>query len=178
MVNLCIRPFAEQLLKYLLESTEIYTIIYTASPYEYAAKILPILLPIEKTACSGDSRILDCIQEGSEEQSARSHTDRNESRKYRTQDSKIFLLCREDCLSTDFKNVMLKDLQIFEGSTLDNCIIVDNSLYSFGKYLNNGIKIKSWYGLESDDEELRKLHEEIDKWKNGVDVLKPQNSLV
>ena len=65
MVNLCIRPFAEQFLKFILDLPDIFTVIYTASPYEYAAKILPLLLPTEKTACSGDSRLLNSRSDGS-----------------------------------------------------------------------------------------------------------------
>jgi len=73
---------------------------------------------------------------------------------------------------------MLKDLTIFQDSAnLENSIIVDNSMYCYAKQLSNGIKLKSWYGVESDDEELRKLQEEIEKWHNGVDILKPQKLL-
>lgn len=177
MVNLCIRPFAEQFLKYVLDCPDIFTVIYTASPYEYAAKILPLLLPTEKTACSGDSRLLSGRTSREHPDSDTNHFEQTQSRPFRTPDSKIFLLCREDCLSTDFKNVMLKDLLVFEDSDLENSIIVDNSMYCYAKQLSNGIKMKSWYGVESDDEELRKLQEEIERWQSGVDILKPQRTL-
>ena len=51
-------------------------------------------------------------------------------------------------------------------------------MYCYAKELDNGIKIKSWYGKETDDEELRKLQSELEKWSKGVDILKNHKSLI
>jgi TFIIF-interacting CTD phosphatase-like protein len=130
-------------------------VIYTASPYEYAAEILPLILPAERTACSGDSKLIKSKSEdSSSDDTPKSTISIIDTRKYRTPDSKCFLLSREDCISTEYKNVYIKNLDIFDEAKIENCLIVDNSMYCFAKEMKRGIKIKSWYGKERDDKEL------------------------
>lgn len=176
LVNLCIRPYAEQLLNFLVDHGSLYPVIYTASPYEYASKILQILLPREKTACSGDSKLI--ASDSSSNNTPNSTSSVLDTRKYRTLDGKCFLLCREDCIPTEYDSVFVKNLNIFKGVNLDNCLIVDNSMYCYSKEMKNGMKIKSWFGKEREDEELRKLQEELVNWSKGVDILKHQRKML
>lgn len=54
---------------------------------------------------------------------------------------------REHCIY--YKNLFLKDLSIF-GKSMDQIIIVDNCLFSFAHYLDNGILVTSFYEDEED----------------------------
>lgn len=180
MINLCIRPYAEQLLNFVMEHEDLYPVIYTASPYEYAATILPLLVPPERTACSGDSKRVKShsSDSSSNENTPKSSENLLDTRQYRTVDSNCFLLCREDCISTQYDKVLIKNLKIFKGSSLENSLIVDNSMYCYAKEMKNGLKIKSWYGKEIDDDELRKLKRVLENWSKGVDVLKDHRNLI
>jgi len=52
--------------------------------------------------------------------------------------------------------VYIKDLRIFGERELKDIVIVDNSAYSFGFNVNNGVPILSYYEGE-DDRELMEL---------------------
>ena len=68
-------------------------------------------------------------------------------------DSKFFKLrfYRENCINIKNK-VFIKDLRIFKNRNQENIIILDNSMYSFGNQLSNGILINSFYNDKSDKE--------------------------
>lgn len=57
------------------------------------------------------------------------------------------LFCREDCVV--YKNLYLKFIEIFD-VPLKDCIIVDNSVFSFAFNLKNGILVTSFYDEEED----------------------------
>ena len=63
-------------------------------------------------------------------------------------------LYRDNCLIVG--GVFIKDLRIFSNRRLQDLVIVDNTAYSFGYHLDNGIPIISWYG-DPYDRELFKL---------------------
>ena len=63
-------------------------------------------------------------------------------------------LYRETCIFTG--EVYVKDLRVFADRPVEDIVIVDNSAYSFGYQLDNGIPIISWYD-DSQDNELQKL---------------------
>jgi CTD small phosphatase-like protein 2 len=54
---------------------------------------------------------------------------------------------REHCIY--YKSLFIKDLSIF-GKPMDQIIIVDNCLFSFAHYLDNGVLITSFYEDEED----------------------------
>ena len=63
-------------------------------------------------------------------------------------------LYRDSCLKTD-DGVYVKDLRILGNQRgLENVIIVDNAVYSFGYQLENGIPIIPFYDDKSDEELL------------------------
>ena len=63
-------------------------------------------------------------------------------------------LYRDSCLRTD-DGVYVKDLRIFGSQRdMENVIIVDNAVYSFGYQLENGIPIIPFYDDKSDEELL------------------------
>ena len=59
-------------------------------------------------------------------------------------------LYREDCLAMN--GVFLKDLRVLANRDLADLLLVDNSVYSFGYQLDNGIPIMSWTEDPSDRE--------------------------
>lgn len=84
---------------------------------------------------------------------------------YLEKDKKYFnnRFYREHCIS--YHNMFLKDLTIF-GKELSKTLIVDNCLFSFSHYLNNGVLITSYYN-ETDDLDLLSL---IEFFKTIIDV--------
>lgn len=61
-------------------------------------------------------------------------------------------LYRDSCYETE-EGIYVKDLRIFANREMEDLIIVDNAVYSFGFQLNNGIPIIPYYD-DPDDEEL------------------------
>lgn len=64
------------------------------------------------------------------------------------------VLSRENC--RHFQGIHVKDLRIFSGLSMENVVIVDNSIPSFALQLENGICIPSFQG-NKDDTELAKI---------------------
>lgn len=65
-------------------------------------------------------------------------------------------LYRDSCVKTN-DGVYVKDLRIFENCRkMEDLIIVDNAVYSFGYQLENGIPIIPFYD-DKEDEELLHL---------------------
>lgn len=60
-------------------------------------------------------------------------------------------LYRDSCYETE-EGVYIKDLRIFANRKLEDIIIVDNAVYSFGFQLNNGIPIIPFYEDPNDEE--------------------------
>ena len=69
-----------------------------------------------------------------------------------------FRLYRDQCIRTP-EGIYIKDLRIIGNRDLQNLIIVDNAVYSFGYQLDNGIPIIPFYSSvdNPDDEELMHL---------------------
>lgn len=65
--------------------------------------------------------------------------------------------------------IYVKDLRMFEGISLKDIIIVDNSVYSFGFHLSNGIPIIPFYENQN-DKELFFLSEYLIALKECPDV--------
>lgn len=51
---------------------------------------------------------------------------------------------RENCVTTD-EGIYIKDLRIFANRNIDDIVIVDNAVYSFGYQIENGIPIIPFY---------------------------------
>ena len=66
-----------------------------------------------------------------------------------------YRLYRESCILTK-EGVYIKDLRIFKNRKIENVVIVDNAVYSFGFQLDNGIPIIPFYD-DPNDEELHHL---------------------
>lgn len=79
-------------------------------------------------------------------------------------------LYRDSCLRSS-DGVYVKDLRIFEPyRKLDDIVIVDNAVYSFGYQLENGIPIIPFYE-DKEDEELLHLTQYLECLvRNGGDV--------
>lgn len=60
-------------------------------------------------------------------------------------------LYRDSCFETE-EGIYIKDLRIFANRRLEDLIIVDNAVYSFGFQLNNGIPIIPFYDDQNDEE--------------------------
>ena len=58
-------------------------------------------------------------------------------------------------LGDDEEFLLVKDLSLFEGVSLDDILIVDNNIYSFAYNLENGIPIVSFMGDQRDQELLK-----------------------
>jgi CTD small phosphatase-like protein 2 len=61
---------------------------------------------------------------------------------------------RDNCIA--FNRIFIKDLRIITNRDLKNVFIVDNSVFSFGYQLRNGIPIIPYYD-DPEDNELLKL---------------------
>ena len=73
-----------------------------------------------------------------------------------------FRLYRDSCLKTT-DGYYVKDLRIFEGLSLSDVVLIDNSVYSFAHQIENGVPIIPFY-TDRNDEEL--LH--LIKYMEGV----------
>ena len=67
---------------------------------------------------------------------------------------------RNSCVRTQYGDY-IKDLRIFRNISLENIILVDNAVTSFGEQLSNGIPIPS-YKEDPDDRELNHLIKYLD----------------
>ena len=67
-----------------------------------------------------------------------------------------YRLYRESCLKIE--GVYMKDLRIFNNRRIQDLVIVDNSAYSFGYHLDNGIPIISWHDDPYDKELFNLIH--------------------
>lgn len=65
-----------------------------------------------------------------------------------------YRLYRNNCLEVkvDDKIIYVKDLDIFEGYSLKDIVIIDNSVLSFAYHLDNGIPIMPYYDSKEDNE--------------------------
>ncbi len=62
-----------------------------------------------------------------------------------------FRLYRNNCINVNDK-IYVKDLRIIKGISLNDIILIDNSMYSFAAQLTNGILINSFYNDKNDIE--------------------------
>ena len=67
-----------------------------------------------------------------------------------------YRLYRDHCIRTP-EGIYIKDLRIITNKSLNDIIIVDNAVYSFGYQLDNGIPIIPYYDDKQNDEELMHL---------------------
>lgn len=65
-----------------------------------------------------------------------------------------YRLYRNNCLPTkiDGKDFFIKDLSIIENYSLNEMVIIDNSVLSFAYHIDNGIPIVPYYEGEEDSE--------------------------
>lgn len=76
-------------------------------------------------------------------------------------------LYRENCVVV--QGVLMKDLRVLGDRELKDIVIVDNSVYSFGYQLDNGIPIIAWND-DYDDQELMNLLEYLQVLASCSDV--------
>ncbi len=77
-------------------------------------------------------------------------------------------LYRDSCINV-YNRLYIKDLRIFNRS-LENLIIVDNSIYSFSNQLSNGVLINSFYN-DKGDKELMNVQNYLYKYLyNATDI--------
>ena len=60
-------------------------------------------------------------------------------------------LCRDFCIKA-YKNIFFKDIRIIRSRDLKDMVLLDNSAYSFGPLVSNGIPIMSYDGSDEDME--------------------------
>jgi len=60
-----------------------------------------------------------------------------------------FRLYREHCFETN-EGIFIKDLRVIRNRDLKDLILVDNSVYSFGFQLDNGVPIIPYFNDPSD----------------------------
>ena len=65
-----------------------------------------------------------------------------------------YRLFRNNCVPVKMNdnNIYVKDLRIFKNISIDNMVIIDNSILSFAFQVNNGIPILPFYDKKDDDE--------------------------
>lgn len=68
-----------------------------------------------------------------------------------------YRLYRDSCMLTD-EGVYIKDLRIIKNRNLQDLVIVDNAVYSFGFQLDNGIPILPFYDDKNDEEMLHLVY--------------------
>ena len=80
-------------------------------------------------------------------------------------------LYRDSCIRTGEGGVYVKDLRIFLPSRrLEDIVIVDNAVYSFGYQLENGIPIIPFYDDKHDEELLHLTQYWECLYRTGGDV--------
>ena len=62
-----------------------------------------------------------------------------------------FRLYREHCFETN-EGIFIKDLRVIRNRELKDMILVDNSVYSFGFQLDNGVPIIPYFNDPNDKE--------------------------
>ena len=62
-----------------------------------------------------------------------------------------FRLYREHCFQTE-EGIFIKDLRVIRNRDLKDMILVDNSVYSFGFQLDNGVPIIPYFNDPNDRE--------------------------
>ena len=60
---------------------------------------------------------------------------------------------RQHCIETE-EGFYVKDLRVISNRSLSDIVLVDNSVYSFGYQVDNGIPILSYYNDPRDEELL------------------------
>jgi len=88
-------------------------------------------------------------------------------------------LFRENCISyvLDDSFIYIKDLRIFKNVSLNDLLIVDNSLISFAFHLDNGIPILPFYNNKKDNE-LVYLISYLDSIVNSYDLRKENKRFI
>ena len=81
-----------------------------------------------------------------------------------------FRLYREHCFKTK-EGIFVKDLRVIRNRLLKDLILVDNSVYSFGFQLDNGVPIIPYYN-DPHDQELKHLTDLLEALSNCEDVRK------
>lgn len=79
---------------------------------------------------------------------------------------KIF--ARKDCLRTK-NGYFIKDLNMFSNIDLKDVIIVDDTVHSFARNINNGIPILKWLD-DKQDQELKYLSQYLIELSSELDV--------
>lgn len=64
-----------------------------------------------------------------------------------------FRMYRQHCVETP-EGFYVKDLRVISNRSLNDLVLVDNSVYSFGYQVDNGIPIISYYNDPNDEELL------------------------
>ena len=64
-----------------------------------------------------------------------------------------FRMYRQHCIETE-EGFYVKDLRVIRNRSLSDIVLVDNSVYSFGYQVDNGIPILSYYNDPRDEELL------------------------
>ncbi|CAK59009.1 unnamed protein product (macronuclear) [Paramecium tetraurelia] len=77
-------------------------------------------------------------------------------------------LFRENCVQTP-EGAYVKDLRVLGNRKLSNVLLVDNASYSFGKQIENGVPIISFYD-NYDDQELLHLQNYLLSFRHEKDV--------
>ena len=84
-------------------------------------------------------------------------------------------LFREHCNVTP-EGIFVKDLRIFADRKLENLILVDNALYSFGYQIENGVPIIPFYDNKQDKELLSlKLYLESMRFVKDIREINKKN---
>ena len=79
-----------------------------------------------------------------------------------------FRLYREHCFQTD-EGIFIKDLRVIRNRDLKDLILVDNSVFSFGFQLDNGIPIIPYFN-DPGDQELVYLTQYVLSLSDSADV--------
>lgn len=77
-------------------------------------------------------------------------------------------LYRSHCVLVE--GILVKDLRVL-GRDLSDVVILENSFYSFGLQLDNGVPVRSWYGAAADSE-LQRVLPELQHLAQSKDVRK------
>lgn len=80
-----------------------------------------------------------------------------------------FRLYRDHCFKTD-EGIFIKDLRVIRNRNLEDLILVDNSVYSFGFQLDNGVPIIPYFNDPNDKELVYLSQYVLSLAQNGGDV--------